>query len=45
MRTLVCVLLLAAAESREDDWQPIVPESSLTYNTFVKTTDRALETR
>lgn len=45
MRILLGLLVIAAASALDDDWQPIIPESSLSYNTYIKTSDRALDTR
>ncbi|XP_053624759.1 uncharacterized protein LOC128683301 [Plodia interpunctella] len=42
MRYLLLCALVVAAVAREDDWQPIVPESSITYSTYVKSPDRSL---
>ncbi|GBP90809.1 hypothetical protein EVAR_64794_1 [Eumeta japonica] len=45
MRSLHWLLLVAYALAREDGWQPIVPEASITYNAYIKSSDRALDTR
>ncbi|KAM3969009.1 uncharacterized protein ACR2FA_003119 [Aphomia sociella] len=45
MRIYLLCAFLGAALAREDDWQPIVPESSIAYNTYVKSPDRQLESR
>ncbi|XP_073950948.1 pentraxin-related protein b6 [Choristoneura fumiferana] len=43
MRFFVLCVLAGTAWAREDGWQPIVPESSLTYSTYVKSPERSLE--
>lgn len=45
MRFFVLCVLAGTAWAREDGWQPIVPESSLTYSTYVKSPERSLEAR
>ncbi|XP_013189232.1 uncharacterized protein LOC106133913 [Amyelois transitella] len=44
MRYLLLCAFLAVALAREDDWKPIMPASSVTYSTYVKSSDRSLET-
>ncbi|XP_026760684.2 uncharacterized protein LOC113519705 [Galleria mellonella] len=45
MRILLLCAFLGACVAREDDWQPIVPESSIAYSTYVKSPDRSIESR
>ncbi|XP_026317519.1 uncharacterized protein LOC113228407 [Hyposmocoma kahamanoa] len=43
MRTLLLCALLGLTMARDDDWQPIVPEASSSYSTYVKSSERSLE--
>ncbi|XP_049885276.1 uncharacterized protein LOC126380094 [Pectinophora gossypiella] len=43
MKIFFVVALIGAAMAREDDWQPIVPQASYSYNTYVKSPERSLE--
>lgn len=36
--------MVVAVSAIEDDWLPIVPESSITYKTYIKTPERVLDT-
>ncbi|XP_063374110.1 uncharacterized protein LOC134661834 [Cydia amplana] len=44
MRLVLLCVLAGAVCAREEGWQPIVPESSLTYTTYVKSPERSLDT-
>ncbi|XP_059059870.1 uncharacterized protein LOC131853078 [Achroia grisella] len=45
MRILLLCAFLGATLARENDWQPIVPESSIAYSTYVKSPERSIESR
>ncbi|KAJ2954526.1 hypothetical protein O0L34_g2810 [Tuta absoluta] len=45
MRAFLLLALVAAATGRDDDWQPILPQSSISYNTYVKSPERSLLSR